>query len=588
VEAEVRAAYGRALGASERFGEAADQLRAAADLARTAGEVELRAACLADLARARFHLGDFDRTVAACREALLLPGVGDDPDRAWTFLNIVAAAQLQKGEYAAAVETSARALEGREQAGDRRAVAILLNNIGVAHMYLGDHDQALEFLQRARSLKAELGDAAGVADMLANIGDIKHLQGLDEEAIAIQREALALRRAEGGERGIALSLRSLAAALQGAGRHREALERAEEALAINRRLGLEPEIVTALAIRAEALAALGRADEAVPAAEESVELARRLDMRGREVMALDALIVALASAGDADAALEHLAEARRLERELANEEVRSEFAALRAGFETRDKEREIELLRRDNELQALALRHQRLWRNSLVVGIALVLILAGIGWHRVLGNRRESRLRREADAAMLRSMERYRQLFERNLSGVFQTDLDGTILIVNRTFAAMLDHPDPDELAGWSIYSLAADPEACRRGLATLALGREPRTFETTLVTRTGKQVSVLMNAGRVPGNGGGAEIIEGIAVDISDRNRAEEDRRRLEEELQQSRKLESLGVLAGGIAHDFNNMLMAILSNISLAKRQATGSAGAPPRGGGDPPRPD
>ncbi|MBP7462058.1 MAG: PAS domain S-box protein [Candidatus Delongbacteria bacterium] len=42
---------------------------------------------------------------------------------------------------------------------------------------------------------------------------------------------------------------------------------------------------------------------------------------------------------------------------------------------------------------------------------------------------------------------------------------------------------------------------------------------------------------------------------------------RRLEEELINARKLESLGVLAGGIAHDFNNILTGLLGNISLAK---------------------
>jgi len=576
VTAQVRAAYGQALRTRERFRDAAAELRTAADLARSAGDADLQASCLADLARVSFRLGDFDRTVAACREALLLPGIGDNPDRSWTFLNIVAAVQIHRGEYAAAIETSGRALESRERAGDRHAMAIILNNIGVAHMYLGDHEQALEYLHRARLLKAELGETDGVADMLANIGDIKHLQGHDDEAIEIHREALALRENEGGDRRIAESHRSLAAALQSAGRYREALEHIDQALTISRRLGLDPEIVSGLAIRAEALAAMGRADEAVSDARASLELARKLGMRGREVVALDALIVALGAANDPSAALEHLAEAREIERELMNDEIRDRFASFQASFENREKEREIELLRKENELKALDLSHQRLWRNSLAIGIGLLLILAAVGWHRYLDKKHEVRIRREADAALLQSVERYRRLFERNLAGVFQTDFDGIILIANQTFAVMLGYEDPDEVAGRSLQSLAADPQACQSCLDQLAENSEIRNLEITLVSRTGQNLAVLMNAGRVASTIGSGEMIEGIAIDISDRARAEEDKRRLAVQLQQSQRLESLGVLAGGIAHDFNNMLMAILSNISLAKRSAAASGEA------------
>jgi PAS domain S-box-containing protein len=56
-----------------------------------------------------------------------------------------------------------------------------------------------------------------------------------------------------------------------------------------------------------------------------------------------------------------------------------------------------------------------------------------------------------------------------------------------------------------------------------------------------------------------------GVTWEISERRRMEEERKLLEERLQQGQKLESLGVLAGGIAHDFNNLLMAVLGNASL-----------------------
>ena len=56
------------------------------------------------------------------------------------------------------------------------------------------------------------------------------------------------------------------------------------------------------------------------------------------------------------------------------------------------------------------------------------------------------------------------------------------------------------------------------------------------------------------------------VAHDITDLKAGEKQRLEMERLLQQTQKLESLGILAGGIAHDFNNLLQAIIGNIELS----------------------
>ncbi|MHC4778575.1 MAG: PAS domain-containing hybrid sensor histidine kinase/response regulator, partial [Planctomycetota bacterium] len=172
-----------------------------------------------------------------------------------------------------------------------------------------------------------------------------------------------------------------------------------------------------------------------------------------------------------------------------------------------------------------------------------------------------------AAAALKESEERYRILFEHSPIGISVTDLQtGRALYVNPAFCEMLGYTT-SEFMGLPFHAMVADD--AREGV----IGRFDRLKEgeatfataTPFLRKDGTVVHLNCNAGPAVVDGRNCSI--GFHVDVTQVIEVMEERRKLQRQMQQTQKLESLGVLAGGIAHDFNNLLTGVLGNVELAK---------------------
>lgn len=195
------------------------------------------------------------------------------------------------------------------------------------------------------------------------------------------------------------------------------------------------------------------------------------------------------------------------------------------------------------------------------------------GEHLIYAAARDITERKEAEEALRQSEEKYRDIFERAVEGIFQSTPGGRFLSVNPSFARMLGYESPEGLIECTVNiadQLYVHPELRTSFKNALEkIGSTVTGFEHELRRKDGAVIWVSTNARTVRDAEGAILYYEGTSENITQRKRAEEENARLEQRLLQSQKIESLGRLAGGIAHDFNNMLTVILGNVELMKRE-------------------
>jgi PAS domain S-box-containing protein len=172
--------------------------------------------------------------------------------------------------------------------------------------------------------------------------------------------------------------------------------------------------------------------------------------------------------------------------------------------------------------------------------------------------REEVEDRKRAEKALSASEEKYRLLFENANDAIFIAQ-DGVIKFPNPQVLKMTRYTK-EELAKIPFINLIHPEDrdlVLERHKRRLTGEEFPMTYSFRVVNKFGQELWVQINAAAITWEDRPATI--NFLRDITEQMH-------LEQQIQQSQKMESIGTLAGGIAHDFNNILGIIIGNAELA----------------------
>jgi PAS domain S-box-containing protein len=176
--------------------------------------------------------------------------------------------------------------------------------------------------------------------------------------------------------------------------------------------------------------------------------------------------------------------------------------------------------------------------------------------------------RKQTGDVLKANEERFRTLVNTIPDLIWLKDADGVYLSCNPVFERFFGAKEAD-IAGKTDYDFVDRKLAdffCQHDRMAMAAGKPTSNEEEVVFAVDGRRATLYTTKTPMYDSEGKLIGVLGIGRDISELRRNEEERSKLEGQLHQIQKIESVGRLAGGVAHDFNNMLSVIIGHTDLA----------------------
>jgi len=365
-------------------------------------------------------------------------------------LGFIATGYAYLGNIAGALEYDLKAMEVAQEMKDPILIARSYNSLGYDYMHLGDYEQSLGYYLNSLDTLMQLQTLGEqklerkIAIALTNISTVYFKMKQYLKSVEYGKEAFQLQQSVGDSSGMSSSANALGSSLMLLGRQEEALWYFQKALAIRRSLNIHQMIAETLVNIGKYYETKDRADRAyasfheamslfdsipyktgstnarinlarfflnqgkpVPAwpyIQEAIRLATETGSKNNLSLAYTALADYYSLQGDYRNACLTQERLIALKDSLFSESLAEKVSVMQTKYDIETKEREIELLTRDNTIQELEIQQQRTYFYISTLGAILLLVLTGLAF--LLYRMRQKSLRTSLEFRNLETEQR--------------------------------------------------------------------------------------------------------------------------------------------------------------------------------------
>ncbi len=242
--------------------------------------------------------------------------------------------------------------------------------------------KALEYKQKAYDAFLQTGDTAQIANALTRLGNVYWSMKQIDKALKNYYQALEMFEKINHKRGIAIVYNNIAGIYDEQGEHKKSLEIYLKALVLRESIGDKNGIVILLNNIGNVYVNLQKYTDAIDAFNKSIKIANDIGYKDMLRENYKNISMLYASMNDYRKAFDFHTKFFTMHDSIFNENSLQSINDLQSKYEIEKRENKIALLSKDNEIREAELSKNRLFRNALIGGIGIVILLLYILFNR--------------------------------------------------------------------------------------------------------------------------------------------------------------------------------------------------------------